>query len=430
MHLTEALARRVRGHRRCALPRSRAGRCRCDDAAPGRTGRRTGLGTLRCDWTIDWDYHRDDPKHLFRPWGFQPGHQTEWAKLLLILDRHAPQDWLLPTATRLFETAIERAWDDVNGGLFYGFAPDGSICDSDKYFWVQAESLAAAALLGERTGDLRHIDDYDKSLGLRVATFRRPRTRRLVPHPRSRRTANIPTRRARPARPTTTPWAPATKCLRSRAVPRRHEPRHGYPTMKTLLGSGLAAVLFLATGWSHAAAETSSKAGVDAAASALLASEVKTEFLHAWKDYKQYAWGHDDLAPLSHAPHDWYGQSLLMTPVDALDTLVLMGLTDEAERRTRTDRDAARFRQGHLRQELRDHDPPARRTSVRLPADRRRAPAGQGRGSRHAPASRYSIHRPACPTSRSICAPARRATRRPIRPKPAPCCSSSARCRS
>lgn len=114
------------------------------------------------NWNIDWNYHRDDPKHLFRPWGFQPGHQAEWAKLLLMLDRHAPQEWLLPTATRLFETAIERAWDDLNGGLCYGFAPDGSICDGDKYFWVQAEALAAAALLSARTGDLRHVDDYDK----------------------------------------------------------------------------------------------------------------------------------------------------------------------------------------------------------------------------------------------------------------------------
>jgi len=33
------------------------------------------------NWEIDWDYNLDDPKHLFRPWGFQPGHQTEWAKL-------------------------------------------------------------------------------------------------------------------------------------------------------------------------------------------------------------------------------------------------------------------------------------------------------------------------------------------------------------
>ncbi len=113
-------------------------------------------------WNVDWDYHRDDPKHLFRPWGFQPGHQTEWAKLLLIIDRHAPRDWLLPTATHLFDTAMARAWDDEYGGLCYGFAPDGSICDDDKYFWVQAESIATAALLHARTGDPRHAADYER----------------------------------------------------------------------------------------------------------------------------------------------------------------------------------------------------------------------------------------------------------------------------
>src|SRR6185295_7978719 len=61
-----------------------------------------------------------------------------------------------------------------------------------------------------------------------------------------------------------------------------------------------------------------------------LAAQVKSEFLHAWNGYKKYAWGHDDLRPLSKTPHDWYGQSLLMTPVDALDTLILMKLDDEA----------------------------------------------------------------------------------------------------
>jgi mannose/cellobiose epimerase-like protein (N-acyl-D-glucosamine 2-epimerase family) len=113
-------------------------------------------------WNIDWDYHRDDPRNLFRPWGFQPGHQAEWAKLLLIIDRHAPRDWLLPTATYLFDTAMARAWDDEFGGLCYGFAPDGSICDDDKYFWVQAESIATAALLHARTGDPRHAAHYDR----------------------------------------------------------------------------------------------------------------------------------------------------------------------------------------------------------------------------------------------------------------------------
>ncbi|HEV8367139.1 MAG TPA: glycoside hydrolase family 47 protein [Pyrinomonadaceae bacterium] len=60
-----------------------------------------------------------------------------------------------------------------------------------------------------------------------------------------------------------------------------------------------------------------------------LATEVKTEFLHAWNGYKKYAWGHDDLKPLSKTYHDWYAQPLLMTPVDALDTMMLMGLKDE-----------------------------------------------------------------------------------------------------
>src|SRR6185295_13388450 len=61
-----------------------------------------------------------------------------------------------------------------------------------------------------------------------------------------------------------------------------------------------------------------------------LAAEVKAEFLHAWNGYKKYAWGHDDLKPLSKTYHDWYPQPLLMTPVDALDTMILMELGDEA----------------------------------------------------------------------------------------------------
>jgi Glycosyl hydrolase family 47 len=63
-----------------------------------------------------------------------------------------------------------------------------------------------------------------------------------------------------------------------------------------------------------------------------LAARVRTEFLHAWDNYERYAWGHDALRPLSKTAHDWYGQSLLMTPVDALDTLILMHLDAEAER--------------------------------------------------------------------------------------------------
>jgi len=105
------------------------------------------------DWNPDWDYNRDNPRHLFRPWGFQTGHLTEWAKLLLILRRHRPEEWMLPRARELFDVAMQNGWDNEHGGLMYGFAPDNNICDSDKYFWVQAESFAAAALLADASGE-------------------------------------------------------------------------------------------------------------------------------------------------------------------------------------------------------------------------------------------------------------------------------------
>ena len=118
-------------------------------------------------WRIDWEYHKDDPKHLFRPWGFQPGHQTEWAKLLMILEpllleRNREEHWIVPTARHLFDTAVKHAWDETYGGLCYGFAPGGNVCDDDKYFWVQAESLAAAALLHARTGDAGYAAWHDR----------------------------------------------------------------------------------------------------------------------------------------------------------------------------------------------------------------------------------------------------------------------------
>jgi mannosidase alpha-like ER degradation enhancer 2 len=63
-----------------------------------------------------------------------------------------------------------------------------------------------------------------------------------------------------------------------------------------------------------------------------MAARVRAEFLHAWRGYERYAWGHDELRPLSKTARDWYGEPLYMTQVDALDTLILMGLREEAGR--------------------------------------------------------------------------------------------------
>jgi mannose/cellobiose epimerase-like protein (N-acyl-D-glucosamine 2-epimerase family) len=118
-------------------------------------------------WTPDWDYNRHDKSNIFRPWGYQSGHLTEWAKLLLVLDRHEEAEWRLRRARELFAASTEHAWDRSHGGLYYGFSYDAlhhkwPICDRDKYHWVQAESFAAAALLATHTGEGGYWDWYDR----------------------------------------------------------------------------------------------------------------------------------------------------------------------------------------------------------------------------------------------------------------------------
>ena len=115
----------------------------------------------------------------------------------------------------------------------------------------------------------------------------------------------------------------------------------------------------------------------------VMAARVREEFSHAWAGYRQYAWGHDALRPLSRTPRDWYAQSLLMTPVDALDTLILMGLKAGGRQRARAHRRAALVRCGHRGEALRDRDPPAGRAVVRLRTHRRCAAAGARAGSGH-----------------------------------------------
>ncbi len=64
---------------------------------------------------------------------------------------------------------------------------------------------------------------------------------------------------------------------------------------------------------------------------AALAAAVKAEFLHAWNGYTKYAWGHDDFDPVSKKPRDWYPPEVIyMTPVDSLDTMLIMGLKEQA----------------------------------------------------------------------------------------------------
>lgn len=58
--------------------------------------------------------------------------------------------------------------------------------------------------------------------------------------------------------------------------------------------------------------------------------KVKAAASHAWAGYMNYAWKMDDLEPLTKKGTNWYKHSMLMTPVDAFDSFVMMGLTEEA----------------------------------------------------------------------------------------------------
>uniref|UniRef100_A0A3B3UFY0 alpha-1,2-Mannosidase n=1 Tax=Poecilia latipinna TaxID=48699 RepID=A0A3B3UFY0_9TELE len=54
---------------------------------------------------------------------------------------------------------------------------------------------------------------------------------------------------------------------------------------------------------------------------------VRDAFRHAWKAYREYAWGHDELKPISKSFSEWFGLGL--TLIDSLDTMWIMGLKEE-----------------------------------------------------------------------------------------------------
>jgi mannose/cellobiose epimerase-like protein (N-acyl-D-glucosamine 2-epimerase family) len=164
MHVCEALlaAHEATGDRGHLYRATRLAERLCVDLTATTDGRIWEHYTA--DWTHDFGYNRDAPRDQFRPWGYQPGHHLEWAKLLALLDRHhepAP-DWLGSRARSLYDYAVTTGWDESYGGFYYTVdRADRPIVD-DKYGWPVAEAIGAAAALYERTGEASYLDDYDR----------------------------------------------------------------------------------------------------------------------------------------------------------------------------------------------------------------------------------------------------------------------------
>jgi len=114
------------------------------------------------DWQIDLEFNKDKPNDRYKPWGFQPGHQVEWCKLLLILNaERADKKWSIK-AQELYDRAMAMGWDKQCGGIVYGVAPDGGFCAAEKYFWVHAEAFAAAWRLYQQTQEEKYLSDYQR----------------------------------------------------------------------------------------------------------------------------------------------------------------------------------------------------------------------------------------------------------------------------
>ena len=99
------------------------------------------------------------------------------------------------------------------------------------------------------------------------------------------------------------------------------------------------AVLFFCTGL--AVAETTDTVATEAMTDheriddretlKMLAEEVRMETLRTWNDYKRYAWGYDVLLPISRKGHNWYDETLGISPFDAYSTLKVMGFDEETD---------------------------------------------------------------------------------------------------
>ena len=100
-------------------------------------------------------------------------------------------------------------------------------------------------------------------------------------------------------------------------------------TMPSLRSWALALACILSA-CGPSSAPRGAQAAADTRADSAAAAQVRGAFLHAWSGYERYAWGHDQLLPLSRGSRDWYPASLVMTPLDAFDTMLLMGLRAEA----------------------------------------------------------------------------------------------------
>ena len=112
------------------------------------------------DWEPKLEHNRDNPAHPFQPYGATVGHGLEWARLLVAVNQslgeNAPAG-LADAATRLSDRAIADGWAaDGADGFVYTTDWDGKPVVHARMFWVLAEAIATATVLGRLGAKERH----------------------------------------------------------------------------------------------------------------------------------------------------------------------------------------------------------------------------------------------------------------------------------
>jgi mannose/cellobiose epimerase-like protein (N-acyl-D-glucosamine 2-epimerase family) len=88
----------------------------------------------------------------------EPGHQYEWAWLLLRWSQRADNPRALQLALDLIDRAEARGVDPTRGVAVNSLFGDGSMRDARARLWPQTERIKATCLAGEITGQTRYTD--------------------------------------------------------------------------------------------------------------------------------------------------------------------------------------------------------------------------------------------------------------------------------
>lgn len=87
----------------------------------------------------------------------EPGHQFEWASLLLKFARHSSDARLAPAALRLIEFGESRGVDRQRRVVINSCFADGRPDDADARLWPQTERIRASCAAAEASSDAMHV---------------------------------------------------------------------------------------------------------------------------------------------------------------------------------------------------------------------------------------------------------------------------------